>query len=217
MKSHWIDYALSGALISLLLAVAFGTCLMLYPWTTRLFGDYHVVVNVILGLWIYAISSAMLLRGLLKLRPMPPGEHSQESPAFTYWKLLTVIYRLGQSAIAWSLPFFMKPLRDAMFGARIGPNVAFGGTIDDPYMVTVGASSVLGNASLVSANYVSDDKLVCHPVEIGCRVTVGANCVIMPGVRIGDGAVIMIGSVVMPGTQIPAGERWRGNPARKWA
>ena len=80
----------------------------------------------------------------------------------------------------------------------------------------MGAGSVLGNASLVSANYIADGKLVCQPVVIGQGVTVGANAVVLPGVTIGDGATISIGSVVMPGTRVPAGERWRGNPARKW-
>lgn len=216
MKSHWIDFVLSGLLITVLVGLTCAACWLLLPWTPMYLGAYHVIVDLALALWVYGIGSALLLRVLLRFKPMPTGEHSQESSAFTYWKLLTVVYRLGQAAITWSLPFFMRPLRDAMFGARIGANVAFGGTIDDPYMVSVGEGSVLGNASLVSANYVSDAKLVCHRVEIGCQVTVGANSVIMPGVRIGDGAVIMTGSVVMPGTQIPAGERWRGNPARKW-
>jgi carbonic anhydrase/acetyltransferase-like protein (isoleucine patch superfamily) len=42
------------------------------------------------------------------------------------------------------------------------------------------------------------------------------NAVVLPDVEIGDNAVVEIGSVVMPGTRIPPGERWRGNPARKW-
>ena len=34
--------------------------------------------------------------------------------------------------------------------------------------------------------------------------------------HIGEGAVVMGGAHVMPNTRIPAGETWRGNPARKW-
>ena len=75
---------------------------------------------------------------------------------------------------------------------------------------------VLGNASLVTGNYLSGGKLVCHPVRIGADVTIGANAIVMPGSTVGERAVVVSGSVVMPGTSIPAGETWRGNPARKW-
>ena len=62
----------------------------------------------------------------------------------------------------------------------------------------------------------SGGKLVCHPVRIGADVTIGANAIVMPGSTVGERAVVVSGSVVMPGTSIPAGETWRGNPARKW-
>jgi len=216
MKSHWSDYVLSSVFIGLILALTGGSVLLVRGWTAAHLGAYQVLADLALALVAYGLASALVLRLLLRLRPMPLGEHGADSAAFTYWKLLTVIYRLGQGAMGWCFPFFLRPLRDALFGARVGADVAFGGTIDDPYLVSVGAGSVLGNASLVSANYIADGKLVCRPVVIGQGVTVGANAVILPGVTIGDGAIISIGSVVMPGSQVPAGERWRGNPARKW-
>lgn len=216
MKSHWTDYLYSTLAIGLILAGAIGLVWLLHPWLAGWLGSHHVVADLALGLVAYGLFSALCLALLLRLRPMPAGHHSFDSPAFAYWKLLTVIYRLGQASIGWCLPFFLRPLRDALFGARIGADTAFGGTIDDPYLVQVGERTVLGNASLVTANYLSGGALVVQPVCIGVDVTVGANAIVMPGVTIGDGAVLMSGSVVMPGTTIPAGETWRGNPARKW-
>ena len=217
MTSHWTDYLLSSLAIGLVLAGAGALLWLVHPWLVATLGNHHVLADLALGLLAYGLLSALLLRLLLRWRPMPLGTHGPDSSAFTYWKLLNVVYRLGQASIGWCLPFFLRPLRDALFGARIGPDVAFGGTIDDPFLVTVGAGSVLGNASLVTGNYLSDGKLVCQPVQIGAGVTVGANAIVMPGVTIGDGAVVMSGAVVMPGTTVPAGESWRGNPARKWA
>ena len=49
-------------------------------------------------------------------------------------------------------------------------------------------------------------------VYIGDNVWVGAKCVIMPGVTIGDGAVIGAGSIV--NKSVPANEIWAGVPAR---
>lgn len=216
MKSHWSDYLLSGACISLLLVLSGAAVLLVKPWTGAALGGYHVLVDAGLALVVYGLGSAALLQLLLRTRPMPLGEHTLDSAAFTYWKLLTVVYRLGQGAIGWCVPFFLRPLLDTLFGARMGANVAMGGTIDDPYLVTVGPGSVLGNASLVTANYLAGSKLVCLPVVIGAGVTVGANAIVMPGTTLGDGATVMSGAVVMPGTRIPAGETWRGNPARKW-
>ena len=216
VKSDWRDFVLSGAFISLILVAAVACVAALRPWSVAVLGEYRVLFDAAMVLVAYGLLSALALRILLAIKPAASGEHSQDSPAFVYWKLLTVIYRMGQGALAWCVPIMFKPQLDSLFGARIGSQVAFGGTIDDPYMVSVGSRTVLGAASLVSANYLSGGKLVCAPVNIGSGVVIGANSVVLPGANIGDGATLMSGSYLMPGTTVPAGEVWRGNPARKW-
>ena len=42
--------------------------------------------------------------------------------------------------------------------------------------------------------------------------TIGASCVVLPGITIGEGAFVAAGSVVTK--DVPAGELWLGNPAR---
>lgn len=42
--------------------------------------------------------------------------------------------------------------------------------------------------------------------------TIGAGCVILPGLTIGEGAFVAAGSVLTK--DVPAGELWLGNPAR---
>ena len=139
-----------------------------------------------------------------------------ESPVFTYWKLLSVVYRLGQAALTPFTPVFLKPVVESLFGARVGTGVALGGTIDDPYMVTIGDGAILGHASLVSGNMIHGGKLTCGPITIGAGATVGIHSVLLPGTEIGENVTLMAGSYVLPNTKIPAGETWRGNPARKW-
>lgn len=216
MKSTWRDFVVAGIFITLLLAASIGIVWALHPLLARWLAPYHVLVEAALVFVGYGLLSAVLVRTLIATKPLPAGEYTLDSDGFFQWKLLTVLYRLGQGALRWCLPFYMQPVLDALFGARIGADPAFGGTIDDPYRVTVGEGVVLGNASLVSGNYLSGGKMVCGPVVIGDRVTVGANCVVMPNTTIGDGAVLMSGSYLMPGVTIPPGEVWRGNPARKW-
>ena len=49
------------------------------------------------------------------------------------------------------------------------------------------------------------------PVTLGRNVWLGRGVTVLPGVSIGDHAVIAAGSVVF--TDVPAREVWRGNPA----
>lgn len=49
------------------------------------------------------------------------------------------------------------------------------------------------------------------PVKLGRNVWLGRNVIVLPGVTIGDHAVIAAGSVVF--ADVPAREVWRGNPA----
>ena len=215
MKSNWIDHALCGIAVACVLAASCGAVIALQP-LSALLGRYQLLADAAALPIAYGLLSAATVAAMLKLRPMPCGEHPMDSPAATYWKLITVLCRLGQGALGWCTPFFMQPALDALFGARVGSQLAFGGAIDDPYLVSIGDRVVLGNASLVTGNYLSGGMLVCHPVRIGADVTIGANAIVMPGSTVGERAVVVSGSVVMPGTSIPAGETWRGNPARKW-
>lgn len=71
--------------------------------------------------------------------------------------------------------------------------------------VTIGARTLVGyGTKILSSNHVvpkmpgkifnsGHEK---RAVIIGCDVWIGANCVILPGVEVGDGAVIAAGSVV---------------------
>lgn len=216
MKASYLDFLISGGVISIILAATVSGVIFLLPLSKAVALEYHVIVELLLGMLLYGLFSALAVRVLLLLRPVKCGDFDMDSAVFTYWKLLTVIYRLGQGVLLTFTPVFAKPLVEMLFGARVGANVALGGTIDDPYMVTIGEGSVLGHASLVSGNMVHGGKLTCGPVIIGVGVTVGVNSVILPNTEIGDNATVMGGSYVMPGTKIPAGETWKGNPARKW-
>lgn len=204
----WIGLALIGAL-----AVAYAFSLQTRAWL----GPYHVLTDLMVALLSFGLLMAVWVRVLVRVRPIPAGTHSLDSGVFAHWKLLTVLTRLGQGALRPLTPFFMQPLLDALFGARIGSDVAFGGAIDDPYSVDVGSRVVLGHHSLVSANYLWGGTITTGKVHIGDDATIGAHVIVFPGAHIGDGASVMNGAVVMPGTVIPPGEVWRGNPARRWA
>lgn len=56
------------------------------------------------------------------------------------------------------------------------------------------------------------EKIKTNPVIVEDNVFIGANSIILKGVRIGKGSVIGAGSVVTK--NVPANEVWAGNPAR---
>lgn len=217
MKTSVWDYVLSGLVISVVLGLALALVWWgIAPWTPRWLGAYHVIADLVALLLFYGLLSATLLRAMLAARPLPRGEFDMSSSVFTYWKLLTVTYRLGQGALSPLTPIFLKPLVESLFGAKVGSDVALGGTIDDPYLVTLGDRVILGNGSLVSGNVIANGKITIGEVSVGAGTTVGANAVVLPGCEIGEAALLSGGAILHPQSRVPAGETWRGNPARKW-
>lgn len=84
----------------------------------------------------------------------------------------------------------------------IGNNVIFG-----PNVVIMDCS---GHALSNRGHPDELDNLKAQPVKIGNDVWIGYGCIILPGVNIGDGAVIGAGSVVTK--SMPANSMAAGNP-----
>jgi acetyltransferase-like isoleucine patch superfamily enzyme len=103
-------------------------------------------------------------------------------------------------------------------GLAVGVNVRAAGGV-----ISIGARSGIGQHSVLLASSHTVKAGVDHlrtpydesksGVTIGTNVWVGAHCVILPGVEIGDNSVIAAGSVV--NRSVPANEIWGGIPARR--
>lgn len=79
-----------------------------------------------------------------------------------------------------------------------------------PEKISVGSNTIIGyNTTILTHEYLIDEYRLGE-VKIGSGVMIGANCTILPGVTIGDGAVIAAGSVVH--RDVPPGAFARGNP-----
>lgn len=88
---------------------------------------------------------------------------------------------------------------------RIGDNVTFneGVGIHCHHSVTIGRDTMIGPGVLVyDHDHKVSDAGICRrdyvtsPINIGARVWIGANTIILKGVDIGDDAIIAAGSVV---------------------
>lgn len=117
-------------------------------------------------------------------------------------------------------PFFC----DYGSNIRLGDGVFlnFNCVILDVVTVTIGDRTQVGPAvQIYAADHPRDAAIrrsgveFGRPVLIGCDVWIGGGAIILPGVSIGDGAVIGAGSVVT--RNVEAGATMAGNPARRIA
>ena len=114
---------------------------------------------------------------------------------FVSWK--NVLYRVFLR---------MKVGKHTAFALMVVPDVMF------PERISVGENSIIGfNSTILAHEYLIDEYRI-GDVEIGNNVLIGAHTTILPGVKIGDGAIVSAASLV--NKDIPAGTFAGGNPVR---
>lgn len=119
---------------------------------------------------------------------------------------------LGRDCVVWPLAM----LDGALFGDRckIASGVAMGPGFRVGDDVFIGPNTVFANDMWPEADGEGFDEARLRAgqdraVIVGRGASIGANAVILPGVRIGEGAVVAAGAVV--DRDVPAGRLWRRN------
>lgn len=101
-------------------------------------------------------------------------------------------------------------------GMKVGEHVSFAWHVTPdlffPELICVGNNTIIGyNTTILAHEYLLHEWRT-GPVQIGADVTIGANCTILPGVVIGDGATISAMSLV--NKDVPPGTTVGGIPIR---
>lgn len=125
--------------------------------------------------------------------------------------------------ITWKL--FLSPEK---FARKIGVNVGSGCSIHastkygaEPYLITIGNyvriandSSFYTHGGIIPMRKYYNDPTLDHfgKISIGNYTSIGAYCMIMPGVKIGNNCIVGGGSVVTK--SVPDGCMVAGNPAK---
>ena len=113
--------------------------------------------------------------------------------------------------------FRLKNLLYRMIGVKVGPNASLApGVMLDmlfPEQIIIGDNVVIGLNTTVLAHEFLVKEWRIGKVVIEKDVTIGANCTILPGVIIGEGAVVSAMSLV--NRDIPAYSFWGGVPVRQ--
>jgi len=100
----------------------------------------------------------------------------------------------------------MEVGKQTAFALMVMPDTMF------PELIKVGQNSIIGyNTTILAHEYLITEYRL-GKVVIGDNVLIGANTTILPGVTIGDGAVISAASLI--NKDVPAGAFVGGNPAQ---
>ena len=127
--------------------------------------------------------------------------------------------KLTQNDVPETFGMFPPFYTDCGINIKVGENVFINSCcrFQDQGGIEIGDGSLIGhNTTIATLNHdfnpTKRQNLTPSPVKIGKNVWIGSDCTILPGVSIGDGAIIGAGSVVtksIPRTAIAV-----GNPAR---
>lgn len=100
----------------------------------------------------------------------------------------------------------MKVGHQTSFALMVMPDIMF------PEKITVGNNSIIGyNTTILAHEYLIEEYRIGE-VIIGDNVLIGANTTILPGVTIGDNAIVSAASLVHK--NVPAGAFVGGNPMK---
>ena len=98
----------------------------------------------------------------------------------------------------------MKVGKRTAFALKVTPDTMF------PERISVGDDAIIGfNTTILAHEYLVDEYRL-GDVIIGNNVMIGANSTILPGVTIGDGAVVS--AMTLVNKDVPAGAMAGGNP-----
>ncbi|MGE7603999.1 acyltransferase [Peribacillus sp. NPDC097675] len=98
----------------------------------------------------------------------------------------------------------MKVGKHTSFALMVMPDVMF------PEKISVGRNTVIGyNTTILAHEYLINEYRLGE-VVIGDEVLIGANSTILPGLTIGDGAIVSAGTLVHK--DVPEGAFVGGNP-----
>jgi len=100
----------------------------------------------------------------------------------------------------------MKVGQYTAFALMVMPDIMF------PEKIIIGHNSVIGyNTTILAHEYLIKEYRIGE-VIIGDDVLIGANTTILPGVTIGDGAIVSAGTLV--NKDVPSGAFVGGNPMK---
>jgi acetyltransferase-like isoleucine patch superfamily enzyme len=143
--------------------------------------------------------------------PIPPG----------LWIINVVVQNLLDinNDIPWMVHYTSRVMGKISIGENVWKSFALSGGcyIQGVNGIIIGDNTIFGpGVKIISANHniINHNQFTKNkPIRIGKKCWLGANCIILPGVELGDNVIIGAGSVV--NESYPSNSIVVGNPSRK--
>ncbi|MBF0531877.1 MAG: hypothetical protein HQL23_02145 [Candidatus Omnitrophica bacterium] len=151
-----------------------------------------------------------LLNIVLQLR-LKEGYYGFKDSEMLKWFFLNA---LVQAVKAFFMDFMLltpfASLFYRMMGAKLGYNVQINSkNVADLSLLEIGDNAVIGGNATVICHIFERKGLKLKKVKIGANALIGLNSVIMPGVEIGDNAIVPAGAIVPKDTKLGPREVFR--------
>jgi acetyltransferase-like isoleucine patch superfamily enzyme len=140
-----------------------------------------------------------------------PLFHIYETVSFSKTFKNTVVVEIGRLTPTARLK---NALYRRLLGMKIGEGSALAyKVVPDimfPEQIVIGNNTIIGyNTTILAHEYLTDEYRI-GPVVIGDNVMIGANCTVLPGIEIGDGAIVS--AMTLVNRDVPPGAFAGGNP-----
>lgn len=186
-----------------------------WPQEARLL---YISFGIVCAYFIFGLS-AMIMVGLTRLLlrlKLAEGEYKIGHPMFLKWFFVNALF-LSVKTVFMDF-MLLTPLCSLFYrlmGARLGLNVQINSkNVADHSLLEIGDNSVIGGNATVIGHSFESKGLLLRKVRLGRNVIVGLNAVILPGVTIGDHAVVAAGVIVPKNTVIEPRTVYYGPPSR---
>lgn len=175
------------------------------------------VALALVALAFLAYPTALVLSIVLKwliIGRFKPGSYPLWGTYYLRWWLATRFQSMGGLGILSGTPVLSLYFR--LMGAKIGKNCILDSAACVTYdLVTIGDDSSIGSETQFLGYRVEDGMLHIGTTSIGSRCFVGTHSAIGLNATMEDDTYLDDLSLLPDGAVIPAGEGWRGSPARK--
>jgi acetyltransferase-like isoleucine patch superfamily enzyme len=176
-----------------------------------------VCLAVAAAYFIYGLVLIFLVGGVRTVLNLNLKEGEYPIPSFGAFKWAFVNSLFLVVSVTFMDFILLTPFCNLLYrlmGVKMGKNVQINSkNVADISLLEIGDRSVIGGNATVICHSFERSRLKLKKVKIGKDVVIGLNSVILPGVEIGDRALIAAGAVLLKDTKVGHGELFYGVPA----
>ena len=176
-----------------------------------------VCLAIAAAYFIYGLVLIFLVGGIRTILNLNLKEGEYPIPSFGAFKWAFVNSLFLVVSVTFMDFILLTPFCNLLYrlmGVKMGKNVQINSkNVADISLLEIGDRSVIGGNATVICHSFERGRLKLKKVKIGKDVVIGLNSVILPGVEIGDRAMIAAGAVLLKDTKVGHGELFYGVPA----